>query len=320
MRSRLVASLRPVPVLLGAIALLTACMPTIPQRSLPPQPPPAPPDLPALAPCALVHQTSEEDLSNGARGWFRGTWMSQYSTFLIRHPKGVYLIDASMGSDTAGDLDKSPFWFRLQFGDAKSAKPLKVLLAEAGVKPEEVTAVLLTHTHWDHTGGLAELPNARVIMSAADADWILKQQDFLIEGNMPRHFDTVKDRIDRLKFDGPPTDGFPASQDVLGDGSIIAIPTPGHTRGSTSYFVRSSDGHRWLFIGDAAWVKEGFEEPATKGRLASTVVDQDKQQTADTLALLHEVYAAKNATLVTAHDARTWQDVPLCKAPATVVK
>jgi len=37
-------------------------------------------------------------------------------------------------------------------------------LAQLGLKPVEVTDVVLTHFHWDHVGGVASLPKARVHM------------------------------------------------------------------------------------------------------------------------------------------------------------
>jgi glyoxylase-like metal-dependent hydrolase (beta-lactamase superfamily II) len=119
--------------------------------------------------------------------------------------------------------------------------------------------------------------------------------------------------VEKLTFAGPAYEGFDASQDLLGDGSIIAVPTPGHTSGSTSYFVNSGNGQRWLFIGDAAWVKEGFAEPATKGRLASFFADHDREQAAETLGRLHAVYESRSAVLVTAHDERTWDSIPNCR-------
>src|SRR5439155_1313058 len=77
---------------------------------------------------------------------------------------------------------------------------------------------------------------------------------------IPQHL--ARARVEKLTFPGPAYEGFDKSQDVLGDGSIVAVPTPGHTSGATSYFVNSGDGHRWFFVGDAAWVKEGFAAPA----------------------------------------------------------
>jgi N-acyl homoserine lactone hydrolase len=294
------------PILLLA---LLACAPAIPRKA-PPARAALPDKLPVLATCALVHLNTEEDLSNGARGWFRGTWKLSYTTFLVRHPQGVLLVDAAFGADTAADLDAAPWWFRWNFGGAREARPLAALLTEAGVKPEEVTRVLLTHAHWDHTGGLPQVSGAHVM--TAD-DWILARKEPVADLGMPRHF--AKAQVEKLTFSGTAYEGFDASQDVLGDGSIVAVPTPGHTRGATSYFVNSGDGHRWLFIGDAAWVKEGFAEPATKGRLASFVADFDREQAAETLGRLHAVYESRSAVLVTAHDERTWEGIPRCARP-----
>lgn len=288
------------------LCALLACAPVIPQRTLT-QRAALPSALPDVHPCALVHLSLPENLSNAARGFFRGDFELTYTTFLLRHPKGVILVDAAFGDTTNADLDGAPWWFRFQFGSARAAKPLAALLAEAGVKPEEVTLVLLTHAHWDHAGGLAQLPNAKVL--TADT-WILDEKS-MHELAMPQHFAKVRDRVEPLKFDGPAYDGFPSSHDVFGDGSIVAVPTPGHTEGATSYFVNASGG-RWLFIGDAAWVKEGFAEPVVKGRLASAFTDHDAQQAADTLGLLHAIYEAHAATLVTAHDPRTWDGIPRC--------
>src|SRR5436305_9480427 len=123
-----------------AVLALVACAPAIPVRHLME----SHPGETALSPCALVHYEYAEDLSNAARG-VSGEFKVMYTTFLIRHPRGVVLIDAGFGATTAADFDAAPLWFRWQFSAAKAARPLAALLAEAGVKPEDVTHVLLTH-------------------------------------------------------------------------------------------------------------------------------------------------------------------------------
>ncbi|WP_194922274.1 MBL fold metallo-hydrolase [Catenulispora rubra] len=52
-----------------------------------------------------------------------------------------------------------------------------------------------------------------------------------------------------LEFTGPPIGGFSGSADVFGDGSVIALPTPGHSPGSTSVLV----DRRFLLTGDAMY-------------------------------------------------------------------
>src|SRR5437870_3867455 len=169
------------------VLLAVACAPTIPHKTIAAHAA-LPEKLPLLAPCALVHLVGEEDLSNGARGWFRGTWKLAYTTFLMRHPQGVVLIDAAYGAGTSADLEAAPWWFRWNFGSARQARPLAALLQEAGVKPEEVTRVLLTHAHWDHTGGLPQVPGALVFTADEPVPHL----------GMPQHF--AKARVEKLTF------------------------------------------------------------------------------------------------------------------------
>lgn len=296
--------------LLVALSLV-ACGTVIPKKNVDPLAA-LPETLPVLTPCALVHAEVDESLSNGARG-FSGDWKLIYSSFLIRHPKGVVLIDAAFGDEAEADIEKGPFFFRWALGDARVAKPIATLLEQAGVTPEEVTHVLITHAHWDHTGGLAQLPNAQVLMPKEEASWVMQEtSSVLVDGGMPHHFASVRDRTVIFNWDGPAYDGFARSFDVFGDGSLVAVPHQGHSPGSTGWFLNSGDGRRWLFAGDAAWVKEGYETPVMKGRLASTFSDLDKEGTADTLGHLHAVFQAKRAWVVTSHDERSWTEVPRC--------
>lgn len=82
--------------------------------------------------------------------------------------------------------------------------------------------------------------------------------------------------------------------------------------GKLGYLVQSSNGKRWLFVGDAAWVAENYQVPAPRGRLVRRLVDHDLERTADTLGRLHAVFTQGRGPLVTAHDQRSWQDLPLC--------
>ncbi len=272
----------------------------------------ATPGAPAVAACALIHVVVPEALGNAAEG-HSGDWPSTYSTFVLRTPRGVVLIDAGLGTDTPADVAKAPAWFRWSVGNSVvGAKPLGQLLRQVGIAPDEVTDVLLTHVHWDHTGGLRDLPKAKVWVAGADLSWLRAQTDYLTEGAMPAHLAQLGERLQPLAMNGPAMLGFAASADVFGDGSVLALPTPGHTRGSTSYLVQSNNGKRWLFVGDAAWVAENYQVPVPRGWLVRKLVDQDQAQTADTLGRLHALFTLGKVPLVTAHDQRSWQDLPLC--------
>ncbi|WP_200960821.1 MBL fold metallo-hydrolase [Duganella sp. Root198D2] len=117
-------------------------------------------------------------------------------------------------------------------------------LAAAGFKPEQIEAILLTHIHGDHSGGLSNggkmlFPNAQVYVDRREvARWI----------NEPAPKATVGPYYDagRIKY-------LPASGEVLP--GITARAVPGHTPGHSAYLVESK-GHRMLFWGDTVHVAE----------------------------------------------------------------
>ena len=111
----------------------------------------------------------------------------------------------------------------------------------------EVTAILLTHKHPDHTGGVAELrrrSGARVVAHEADAAVVTGAEALVL---------TPVQRIGAIFM--PMPEPSPVDDLLTGDGPVPipgfrAVHTPGHTRGHVSYLL-DREGVV-LFAGDAA--------------------------------------------------------------------
>ena len=124
-------------------------------------------------------------------------------------------------------------------------------LAAAGVHPEEVTDILLTHAHDDHMGGLIHngamaFPNAIVHVGKADVEFFQDRSNAAKAHYGMNYFDdyfaSLKHYVDAGKvqtFEG-------TTMIVPG---ITATVHPGHTPGSAFYTVES-DGQRIVFVGD----------------------------------------------------------------------
>jgi N-acyl homoserine lactone hydrolase len=112
--------------------------------------------------------------------------------------------------------------------------------------------VFLSHLHSDHAAGLREVPkNIPYITGMGEYEEYQPEVhgDFL-EG-LEELFEIDYSKAQNMPFLGP-------SVDLLGDGSLWAIHTPGHTPGHSSFLVNGMDGPILLAM-DAAFIRENLK-------------------------------------------------------------
>lgn len=115
-------------------------------------------------------------------------------------------------------------------------------LAALGYKPEQVTKILLTHKHSDHSGELKSFPNAKIYVNEEELSADELQG---LNNIVPVSF----------------TDGayynFPESQKMI-DG-VYFIKAKGHTNGN-SIIIAENDGLFYMLHGDITYVDEALYE------------------------------------------------------------
>jgi glyoxylase-like metal-dependent hydrolase (beta-lactamase superfamily II) len=141
---------------------------------------------------------------------------------------------------------------------------LRANLQAAGYKPEQVDAVLITHMHGDHVGGLIAdgklaFPNATIHAGQEDADfWLSKANLDKASAEMKGFFQgamaSMNPYVEAGKF--KPLKG---GTDLLP--GIKAVPAHGHTPGHNVYVVESK-GQKLVLWGDLMHVAAvQFVEP-----------------------------------------------------------
>jgi glyoxylase-like metal-dependent hydrolase (beta-lactamase superfamily II) len=261
----------------------------------------------------MLHERYSAESSTAIDGGGSGQTGMIFASILVQHPKyGPIVIDPAIGKEKAKDFAANPWLLRRQIGDGSNAIALEDLLTRAQVAPASVHWGLVTHFHFDHVGGATDIPAAKILVNEPDVHFAETAYTLWMKVTPQHEIDRIRDRIQTYTFNGPSYGGFPTSYDLFGDGSLVAVPTPGHTPGSVSWFVNSGDGSRWLFVGDAAWMKAGIDRPAHKG-WQGRLLDANSKQAGESLAILHAYEEARpNVHVLTAHDLEMLTVLPPC--------
>jgi N-acyl homoserine lactone hydrolase len=177
----------------------------------------------------------------------------------VRYPVPAYVIETTSerilidtGLNPAAIADPSAYYERpdvFSFSTLEQQQSVAELL-----DVDTLTKVVLTHLHWDHVGGLSLIPSS-VPLVIQRVEWHAGADQDAVKRNFLLQRDYIDDEREVVLIDG--------DYDLLGDGSVELLSTPGHTPGhqsvrvgqtvigaDVSHFASGLDDHRFPVFAD----------------------------------------------------------------------
>jgi N-acyl homoserine lactone hydrolase len=266
----------------------------------------------AKGPPAWIHRVEGRMASLKAFGIGvpRDQWLEiPVVAFHVEHPgAGHILIDTGFHSSVAVDPKKNlgRVGARAFPGiDMQQSQSVAAQLRAIGVEASQVRVVVMTHLHIDHASAMSDFPAATFLFSDREWEAATTGPRRWAHGYRQKQFDHAFDyRL--LDFEAPVADSFATfgrSFDLLGDGSVRLVFTPGHTLGHMSVVLRLR-GREVLIAGDAIYTMRALRESALPFR------SEDEHLFRRSLKEIQR-YAehTPSALIVPGHDMDAWREL-----------
>jgi glyoxylase-like metal-dependent hydrolase (beta-lactamase superfamily II) len=183
------------------------------------------------------------------------------SVFIIEHRDGLVLFDTGMNMGVITNPHYFPskvtelfmdhiFKFHMNEEDTLTAQ-----LNAAGYSASDVKKAVISHLHFDHVGGISEIPQAELVVCEKGWQHMLdpkSEKDVILRD----YIETPGANWHRIRYheiDDSDIKPFKHAYDLMGDGSMLLLPTPGHLPGSLSMLVRRENSPPLLLVGDLTY-------------------------------------------------------------------
>lgn len=216
---------------------------------------------------------------------------------LIRHPeRGAILFDTGYDPAFLDAAASFPERFYRWTTPVRISPDLawRAWLAQHDIVADDISAVIVSHFHGDHVAGMRNLAGLPLYCSAAGLGELRGLGRFrrvrqgLLAELVPAECDAYCSFFEDAPRVALPADFAPFAEgaDILGDGSLLAVPLPGHCKGHWGLALRDEADRAVLLAGDASWSVEAIRRCVPPPRVTTALLGETRIYR-ETLGKLH---------------------------------
>ena len=219
-------------------------------------------------------------------------WLPIYC-WLIKTEDELILVDTGETADIyqKGYLPAGGLYHKAVQTQITKEEEIPNQLSKIGFKPEDISTIIFTHLHGDHIGGLKYFEHCNIFVSEAEYAFATSKKGNgagYFPRNWPKWFHPVL--IDYK--DGE--EGVFKKSHVLNDGSIVIVPTPGHSVGHQSVIIKTKESH-YFIGGDLTLDNETLEADIPNVILINQHAERSVRKA-------HEYVKSNQAVFLSSHD------------------
>lgn len=180
--------------------------------------------------------------------------------YLVDHPEGTVLFDTGVSYDLLQDPENYGPWGEPQLSGLVEQFPMEERqrpdrqLDRLGYSPGEIDHVVLSHLHVDHAGNLDLFTDAEFVVQQDELEYAWwpsapVQKAYYLDGD-----------IRPLRSPAFTVTEIEGEYDLFGDGTVVCVPTPGHSPGHQSLLVRLENAGAVVLAGDVAGTHLAYEQ------------------------------------------------------------
>ena len=224
---------------------------------------------------------------------YEGSLQLKASCYVIQHGDEYMLWDAGFNPEAIKSVTEDDMF------QPKISETIPESLERIGLNVSDISKIGISHYHFDHIGQANTFKDAELYIGAEDFDALFGSEE-APEGLTPQFIDEWKDGKNVFKVT--------EKTDVFGDGSVMIIPSHGHTPGHESLLVNLKNSGPHILVGDLWHFQDNFKHDRMPDFNTSL---EDTKHSMEEIKALAEEHKVK---LIIQHDPEHFRAMPALPA------